>query len=122
MEMVVVVTSSKSLCAIAIFFASIEYVDEMHSAGVVCGSEGMVPTGPPVWRSQLMNSHLLLSHVNKQLSGEKLSNCVPPWRDFKVLSRLSVTASRISTVVAPTRATAIYREHGDHAAVKTEAG
>ena len=63
------------LYATATIFPSMEYVDEIPQQGN--GSAvGMVPTGPPVWRSQLVNSPSL-NWVNKWLSGEKLSHRFP---------------------------------------------
>ena len=55
----------------ATVFPSVEYADE-KSVKVGYNPEGMVPTGPPVWRSQV-ESFLLLNNVRKRLSGEKLS-------------------------------------------------
>ena len=96
----------------ATVFPSVEYADE-KSVKVGYNPEGMVPTGPPVWRSQV-ESFLLLNSVRKRLSGEKLSCRASEFRwDSKTLSRLRVIASRTSTV--PDLLAAMSLLHGDHA-------
>ena len=72
--MAVAVVLARSIRATATTFPSIEYVDEKHCVEDICGSEGMVPSGPPVCRSQLVSSHWVLTSVNSRLSGEKQSH------------------------------------------------
>ena len=129
MEIAVVVASA-SLYATAIIFPSIEYVDEKHCAYGICSSEGMLPMGPPVWRSQIVNSQVVCvevgnsvvgpNRINERLSGEKLSHRAIQG-DSRVLIRSSVTESRISIFTGFDQATAMNLLHGDHTATSTTA-
>ena len=58
------------LHAAANIFPSVEHVVERSSESWT-SSERMVPTGPPVWRSQLASPPSYIS-VKKRLFGEKL--------------------------------------------------
>ena len=63
--------------AAATTFPSSEYADEKAvRPASLSNPEGMAPSGPPVWRSQLMSSHPQIS-VKRRPSGEKLS-CESP--------------------------------------------
>ena len=99
-------------------FPSSEYVDEkaVRYAPVV-NPEGMVRSGPPVWRSQLMSFRLPIS-VKQWPSGEILSresSLSWYWEGIaKVSSRLRVAASRITTHLLST--IAINLLHGDQIA------
>ena len=94
---------------------SMEYVGKTERSRV--NSQGkVIRTEPPVWRSQVIRS-IRLSCVRKELSGEKQSSAALSIRGekaLKVLRRLRVTASQIST--APDLATATNLLHGDQAA------
>ena len=77
----VVVEESIFQYATAAIFPSLECVDEKRLVWDVYGSEGMVLTGPPVCRSQLVSSQLVNPCVgpnctNRWPSGEKLSHQV----------------------------------------------
>ena len=98
-------------------FPSEECVDKKGSASYEFRPGGMVPSGPPVWRSQLVSSKQLPNDVNKQPSGEKARHLVKTGAPMKVLSGLRVIASRIS--ILRHRATAMNLLQGDHAAAKT---
>ena len=106
---------SEPLYATANIFPSVEHVVETNF-GSGPSSERMVPTGPPVWRSQLMSCPPSI-FVKKRVSGEKvhLSEGTEERGSSKVLSRLRVTASNVSTVFP--LMTAMNLLHGDHATV-----
>ena len=101
--------------AAATTFPSSEYVDEkVNRFFSLSNPEGMAPSGPPVWRSQLMSPPPPIS-VKRWPSGERLScrllssRC---WEGIeKVSSRLRVVASRVTTDLSSTIAITLL--HGD---------
>lgn len=120
-----VTEASASQHATTTIFPSIECVDKKWFAWDEHGSEWMVLTRPPVWRSQQVSSQLVNpcvgpNRTNRWLSGEKLSNRTAPGRSG-LLSCSRVTESRISIVSGFDRETAMNPLHGDHAAAKTAA-
>src|ERR1700753_518757 len=105
--------SLEPLYAAANIFPSMEHVVETNSESGP-SSDRMVSTGPPVWRFQLRSFPSEIP-VKKWPSEEKLRPAtVWEWCGrSRVLSRLRVTASSIST--APPLTIEMNLRHGDHA-------